>query len=358
MKSFMSDSIDLRNCSIEELEKLSVQLGEKKFRGKQIFEWIQKGIEDIDEMTNLSKNFKNKLKKVSYANDMDILKVLESKLDGTRKYLMVLRDGNIIESVMMKYKHGNTVCVSTQVGCKMGCGFCASTIDGVVRNLTSGEIVGQVLSIQKDIGERISNVVLMGSGEPLDNYEGVIKFLEIINDPLGLNIGMRNITLSTCGIVPKIIDLAQKKLQITLAVSLHAPNDEMRNKIMPINKVYNIKKLLDSCEKYIKKTNRRVTFEYSLIRGFNDSLDNALELSQKLNGMLCHVNIIPLNEVNERNLKGSTRERAYEFQRILKKNGIDATVRREMGSDIDAACGQLRKSYIERAKNNEYCELK
>ncbi|WP_079494341.1 23S rRNA (adenine(2503)-C(2))-methyltransferase RlmN [Maledivibacter halophilus] len=354
----MSDSIDLRNCSIEELEKLSVQLGEKKFRGKQIFEWIQKGIEDIDEMTNLSKNFKNKLKKVSYANDMDILKVLESKLDGTRKYLMALRDGNIIESVMMKYKHGNTVCVSTQVGCKMGCGFCASTIDGVVRNLTSGEIVGQVLSIQKDIGERISNVVLMGSGEPLDNYEGVIKFLEIINDPLGLNIGMRNITLSTCGIVPKIIDLAQKKLQITLAVSLHAPNDEMRNKIMPINKVYNIKKLLDSCEKYIKKTNRRVTFEYSLIRGFNDSLDNALELSQKLNGMLCHVNIIPLNEVNERNLKGSTRERAYEFQRILKKNGIDATVRREMGSDIDAACGQLRKSYIERAKNNEYCELK
>lgn len=346
----MDNMVDLRSCSIVELEDLSTQLGEKKFRGKQIFGWVHKGVDDIDEMTNLSKTFKNKLKKVSYVNNMDILKVLESKVDGTRKYLLALKDGNIIESVLMKYKHGNTVCVSTQVGCKMGCGFCASTIDGIMRNLTSGEIIGQVLSIQKDIGERVSNVVLMGSGEPLDNYEEVVKFLGIINDPLGLNISMRNVTLSTCGIVPKLLDLAEKKLQITLAISLHAPNDKLRNKIMPINKVYNIEKLLESCKKYTKKTNRRVTFEYSLIRGFNDNEACAIELSQKLKTMLCHVNLIPLNEVKEKQLKGSTRERAYEFQRILKKNGIDATIRRELGGDIDAACGQLRKSYMENIK--------
>ncbi len=346
----MNSKIDLRNCTVEELENLSVRVGDKKFRGKQMFSWIHKGVEDIDSMANLSKNLKNELKKVSYIKNMDILKVLESKLDGTRKYLLVLNDGNIVECVLMKYKHGNTICVSTQVGCKMGCTFCASTIGGVARNITAGEIIGQVLTIQKDIGERISNIVLMGSGEPLDNYEEVIKFLGIINDPLGLNIGMRNITLSTCGIVPELLDLAEKKIQITLAISLHAPNNELRNKIMPVNKVYNIEKLLETCKKYIKMTNRRVTFEYSLIRGFNDKIEHAVELSEKLKGMLCHVNLIPLNEVEERSLMGSTRETAYEFQKILKKNGIDATVRRELGSDIDAACGQLRKSYIEKMK--------
>ncbi|MCT4563604.1 MAG: 23S rRNA (adenine(2503)-C(2))-methyltransferase RlmN [Maledivibacter sp.] len=346
----MEKMVDLRSCTIVELEDLAIQAGEKKFRGRQIFSWVYKGIDDIDSMTNLSKKFKNQLKRVSYVNNMDILKVLESKIDGTKKYLFALKDGNIIESVLMKYKHGNTVCVSTQVGCKMGCSFCASTIDGIVRNLTSGEIIGQILSIQKDNGERISNVVLMGSGEPLDNYEEIIKFFNIINDPLGLNISMRNITLSTCGIIPKLLELAEERLQITLAISLHAPNDSMRNKIMPINKVYNIEKLLDACKKYTKKTNRRVTFEYSLIKGFNDDKACAIELSQKLKNMLCHVNLIPLNEVKEKQLKGSTRERAYEFQKILKKNGIDATIRRELGSDIDAACGQLRKSYIENVK--------
>jgi len=346
----MNNMIDLRSCSIEELENLSIELGEKKYRGKQIFSWIYKGIEDIDDMTNLSKDFKKKLNQVSYIKNMDILKVLESKLDGTKKYLLALNDGNIIESVLMKYKHGNTICVSTQVGCKMGCSFCASTIDGIVRNLTSGEIIGQVLAVQNDIGERISNVVLMGSGEPLDNYEEVMKFLGVINDPLGLNISMRNITISTCGIVPKLLELAEKNLQITLAISLHAPNDGLRNRIMPINKVYNIEKLLEICKKYTKKTNRRVTFEYSLIRGFNDKREHAIELSQKLKGMLCHVNLIPLNEVKEKDLRGSTRETAYEFQKILKQNGIDATIRRELGSDIDAACGQLRKSYIEKIK--------
>ncbi len=346
-EGFMDNMVDLRSCSIEELENLSLELGEKKFRGKQLFAWIHKGIESIRNMANLPKDFKVKLNQVSYINNMDILKILESKLDGTRKYLIVLKDGNIIESVLMKYKHGNTVCISTQVGCKMGCSFCASTVDGVKRNLTSGEIIGQVLTIQNDIGQRISNVVLMGSGEPLDNYEEVIKFLETVNNPLGLNISMRNITLSTCGIIPKLLDLAHKNLQITLAISLHAPNDVLRNRIMPINRVYNIEKLLDICKKYIKKTNRRVTFEYSLIRGFNDKREHAIELSEKLKGILCHVNLIPLNEVKESGLKGSKRERVYEFQKILKKNGIDVTVRRELGSDIDASCGQLRKGYIE-----------
>ncbi|SHJ76823.1 23S rRNA (adenine(2503)-C(2))-methyltransferase RlmN [Paramaledivibacter caminithermalis] len=343
----MKKMIDLRSCSIEELEDLSVQMGEKKFRGRQIFNWINKGIDNIDEMANLPKTFKNKLKMVSYVNNMDILKVLESKVDGTRKYLLLLKDGNIIESVLMRYKHGNTICVSTQVGCKMGCGFCASTIDGIIRNLNSGEITGQVLSIQKDIGQRISNVVLMGSGEPLDNYEEVLKFMKLINDPLGLNVSMRNITLSTCGIVPKLLELAEEKLQITLAISLHAPNDELRNKIMPINKKYNIEELLNSCKKYSKKTNRRITFEYSLIKGFNDKEDCAIELARRLKDILCHVNLIPLNEVKEKQFKGSTRERAYEFQKILRKNGIEATIRRELGSDIDAACGQLRKRYME-----------
>lgn len=346
----MNKMIDLRSCSIKELENLSIELGDKKFRGKQIFSWIYKGIEDIDDMKNISKGLKNQLKQVSYIKNMDILKVLKSKLDGTRKYLLILKDGNIIESVLMKYKHGNTICVSTQVGCRMGCTFCASTIDGVVRNLTCGEIIGQVLEVQKDIGERISNVVLMGSGEPLDNYGQVIKFLSIINDSLGLNIGMRNITLSTCGIVPKLIDLAEENIQITLAISLHAPNDELRNKIMPVNKVYNIEKLLETCKNYTKKTNRRITFEYSLIRGVNDKKEHAIELAQRLKGMLCHVNLIPLNEVEERSLKGSARETAYDFQKILKQNGIDATIRRELGGDIEAACGQLRKSFIEKKK--------
>lgn len=344
----MDKKIDLRNKTVKELEELSVSLGEKKFRGKQIFSWVYKGTSDIDNMNNLPKKFKDNLKRVSYLKNMDILKVLESKIDGTKKYLLTLKDGNIIESVLMKYRHGNTVCVSTQVGCRMGCGFCASTIDGVVRNLTSGEIIGQVLTIQKDIGERISNVVLMGSGEPLDNYDEVIKFLGIINHPLGLNISMRNITISTCGIVPKILDLANMNLQITLAISLHAPSNELRNQTMPINKVYNIDELLKTCRYYTEKTNRRITFEYALIKGFNDQPSHAYELSKKLQKMLCHVNLIPLNEVKERKFKASTDKSAKEFQSILKKRGIEATIRRELGSDIDAACGQLRKNYIDR----------
>lgn len=343
----MNEKIDLRNQTIDELEDLIISLKEKKFRVKQIYNWVYKGIDEIDDMKNIPKNLRESLKEVSYLKNMDILKVLESKIDGTRKYLLSLKDGNVIESVLMKYKHGNSICVSTQVGCKMGCGFCASTIGGIVRNLTAGEIIGQVLTIQNDIGERISNVVLMGSGEPLDNFDEVIKFLSIINNPLGLNIGMRNITVSTCGIVPKILELSEKNLQITLAISLHAPNDELRNQIMPINKVYNIDQVLKACKKYIEKTNRRITFEYSLIKGFNDHRNYAIELSQKLEGMLCHVNLIPLNEVNEREYKTSSDRAVKEFQSILREKGIMATIRRELGGDIDAACGQLRKSYME-----------
>ncbi len=344
----MTELIDLRSKTLEEIEAIVIELGEKKFRGKQLFNWVHKGTEKFNDMNNIPKNFKKKLEEVSILKNMDILEVLRSKIDGTRKYLMILNDNNVIESVLMKYKHGNTICVSTQVGCKMGCGFCASTVDGVVRNLRAGEILGQVLAVQNDIGERISNVVLMGSGEPLDNYDEVLKFLSIINHPLGLNISMRNITLSTCGIVPKIIDLAEKKLQITLAISLHASNDEIRNKFMPINKVYNINEILEACKKYIKNTNRRITFEYALIKGVNDKTEHALELAKKLKDILCHVNLIPLNEVNESAFETSKESNIKEFKKILDGERIHVTVRRELGSDIDAACGQLRKNYLKR----------
>ncbi len=347
----MNREIDLRSCSISDLEKLSESLGEKKFRGKQIFGWVHKGIDSIEDMNNLPKKFIDELKLVSYVNNMDILEVLTSRVDGTKKYLFALKDGNVIESVLMKYRHGNTVCVSTQVGCKMGCGFCASTIGGIVRNLSAGEIIGQILSIGKNIGERISNVVLMGSGEPLDNYNEVLKFLRLVNNELGLNIGMRNITLSTCGIVPKILDLAKEDIQITLAISLHASNDKLRDKIMPINKVYNINSIINACKEYIKITNRRITFEYSLIKGVNDDIESAKELAGILKGMLCHVNLIPLNEVREKSFKSSENNKVKAFQDTLMKYGIEATIRRELGSDIEAACGQLRKDYIDKGDN-------
>lgn len=343
----MNRRIDLRSCNISDLEKLSESLGEKKFRGKQIFQWVNKGIINIEDMKNLPKKFIEDLKMVSYIDNIDILEILTSQIDGTKKYLLALRDGNVIESVLMKYKHGNTVCVSTQVGCKMGCGFCASTIDGIVRNLTAGEIIGQILVISKNIGERISNVVLMGSGEPLDNYNEVLKFLRLVNNEIGLNIGMRNITLSTCGIVPKILKLAEEKLQITLAISLHASNDELRSKIMPINKVYNIESIINTCKEYINITNRRITFEYSLINGVNDDIDSAKELAALLKGILCHVNLIPLNKVKEKSFQSSEESKVRIFLDTLREYGIEATVRRELGSDIEAACGQLRKNYID-----------
>jgi len=278
----------------------------------------------------------------------EIIETYNSKKEDTKKHLFLLGDGNVIESVVMKYSHGNSICVSTQIGCKMGCKFCASTLGGIVRNLTSGEILGQIIRAQSELKERISNIVLMGSGEPLDNFQNVLKFIYNVNAEYGLNIGQRHITLSTCGIVPKIRELADLNLQITLAISLHAPNDEIRKQTMPIAKAYSINELLEVCSYYISKTNRRITFEYALVKGFNDTKENAVELSKILKGMLCHVNLIPINEINESELKKSNMDDINKFKEVLIKHGIETTIRREMGLDINAACGQLRRSYLEK----------
>lgn len=330
------------------------ELGEPKFRAKQIFDWLHaKQVDSFEEMTNLSKGLREKLSETASINGVEIVRKLVSQIDGTRKYLFALSDGAIIESVLMKYEHGNTVCISTQVGCRMGCKFCASTLDGVERGLTAGEMLSQIYAIQKDCGERVHGTVLMGSGEPLDNYDNVVKFLRLINDPKGQNMGQRHITLSTCGLVEKMYDLAEEDLQITLAVSLHAPNDGIRTQTMPIAKVYSMEKLLQACRDYADKTKRRITFEYALIHGVNDGDEHAWELVKKLRDMLCHVNLIPVNDVKERNYVKSTADRVKRFAGILNENGVETTVRRKLGSDIDAACGQLRRSHMkEQTKEN------
>lgn len=338
--------IDLRSLEYNELENLILQIDEPKYRAKQIFSWVMKGIESIDEMTNLSKKTKEKLSDIAYISKLSIREKYVSEVDGTVKYLFSLDDGNCIETVVMRYHHGLSVCISSQVGCRMGCGFCASTIGGLYRSLTSGEILNQVLYAQKDIGERISNIVMMGIGEPLDNYENVIKFLHNVNHPDGLNIGYRHISLSTCGLVDKINILAKEHLPITLSISLHAPNNEIRNKIMPVNKKYNIEALIDACRAYIKSTTRRISFEYSLISGVNDSIENARELAKLLEGILCHVNLIPVNHVEERDYHKSNQQDINRFKNELIRLGINATVRRELGSDISASCGQLRKKVL------------
>ena len=339
--------IDIKSMNINELENLLKELGEPKFRAKQIFDWLHaKQVDSFEEMTNLSKGLREKLAETASINGVEIVRKLVSQIDGTRKYLFALSDGAIIESVLMKYEHGNTVCISTQVGCRMGCKFCASTLDGVERGLTAGEMLSQIYAIQKDCGERVHGTVLMGSGEPLDNYENVVKFLRLINDPKGQNMGQRHITLSTCGLVDKMYDLAEEDLQITLAVSLHAPNDGIRTQTMPIAKVYSMDKLLQACRDYADKTKRRITFEYALIHGVNDGDEHAWELVKKLRGMLCHVNLIPVNDVKERNYVKSTADRVKRFAGILNENGVETTVRRKLGSDIDAACGQLRRSHL------------
>ena len=298
--------------------------------------------------SNLPLKLREKLEDDFYLPNMSILKEYLSEKDNTRKYLFELNDGNIIEGVLMKYKHGYSICLSTQIGCKMGCTFCASTIDGVERNLTAGEIFAQVLVVEKKVGIRISNIVLMGSGEPLDNYDNVIKFLYLVNSKDGYNLGMRNITLSTCGIVPKIFDLADEELQITLAISLHSGNDHERTKIMPVNKKYSLEKLIEACRYYIMKTGRRITFEYALIKGVNDNSEKARELGALLKGMLCHVNLIPINKVVERDYNPAREDAIEKFKKILESFGITTTIRRELGSDINAACGQLRKGYKEK----------
>ncbi len=336
--------INLKDLTLDELEDFSESLGEKKFRAKQIFSWLHKGIVSFDEMTDISKSLREKLSEKSFISTLEIEKKLVSKIDGTTKYLFKLTDGEMIESVVMFYKHGITVCISSQVGCRMGCKFCASTIGGLVRNLTAGEILDQVIFAQKDIGKRISNIVMMGIGEPLDNYDNVVKFLKNVNDKNGINIGYRHISLSTCGVVKNIYKLMELNYPITLSVSLHAPTDEKRSKIMPINAAYNIDELLKACREYILKTKRRISFEYSIIEGVNDSDNDADELAAALSGMLCHVNLIPVNKVTETGFKKPSKQCIERFVKNLEKHKINVTVRRRLGSDINASCGQLRRS--------------
>ena len=341
---------NLLDYTLDELKVWMSENGESAFRGKQILSWIYKGVMDFKGMKNIPKSLINKLEENFTITMPEIVEVYKSELDGTEKFLLGFSDGNLIESVLMRYKHGNSICISTQVGCRMGCKFCASTIEGRVRNLTTGEILSEVIAVQNYIGERISNIVLMGSGEPLDNYDNVVKFLEIVSADYGLNIGQRHITLSTCGIVPKIYELADKELSITLAISLHAFSDEKRKEIMPIANKYTISELLEACRYYLNKTKRRITFEYALVKDVTDGMEDAKALGKLLSGMLCHVNLIPVNEIKENSFKRSSKKAIEDFSEILRNNGIEVTTRREMGSDINAACGQLRRSYIETQK--------
>ena len=342
---------DIKSMTIDELKELMTQIGEKPFRAKQIYSWLHEHlVTSYDEMANLPKNLKQKLADYPITA-LETLDVQISKVDGTRKYLFRLSDGNMIESVLMRYKYGNSVCISSQAGCRMGCRFCASTIGGLTRNLLPSEMLDQIYRIQTSIGERISNVVVMGTGEPLDNYDNLLRFIHILTEDGGIHISQRNLTVSTCGLVPKIYELAEEKLQMTLAVSLHAPNDEKRRELMPIANKYSIDEILDACRNYFAKTGRRITFEYSLVGGKNDSEADAKELSARISDINCHVNLIPVNPIKERDYVKSTKKVVENFKNKLEKYGINVTIRREMGADIDGACGQLRKSFID--KSNE-----
>lgn len=335
---------DVKSMTREEVKLLMEELGEKAFRANQVFSWVHKGIKDFQEMSNISLGLRSKLEEKTYIPKMEIFEKLESKLDDTRKYLIKLEDGNLIESVAMVYHHGISLCISSQVGCRMGCTFCASTINGLVRNLRASEILGQITLIQEDLGSRISNIVMMGSGEPLDNLEEVKKFLDLVHDKDVLNIGYRHITISTCGVVPGIYEMAKWNIPINLALSLHSPTDEKRKQVMPIAKAFDLNKVIEACDYYGKTTGRRVTFEYSLIGGFNDSKEDLDLLVKLLKGKLAHVNLIPVNPIEERDYSRPSREKINRFKEGLLKNKIEATVRREMGKDINGACGQLRNS--------------
>ena len=330
------------NMTLKELEIFFENIGEKKFRAKQVFKWIHTGVRSFEEMTDLSKQLREKLEEVAEVGCLKMSIIQTSEVDHTKKFLFELADGNSIETVFMKYKFGNSICVSSQAGCRMGCAFCASGIGGLKRNLTGGEMLDQILLVEKNVEEKISNVVVMGTGEPFDNYHNLSQFIELINAKDGLNIGMRNITVSTCGIVPMIGQFGRDFPQVNLAISLHAPNDEIRKKIMPVNSSYPMDTLLNACKIHVEKTGRRITFEYALIKGINDSLNNADMLSDRLRGTLCHVNLITLNKVNESGFLGSDRESAERFKKQLEKRGIPTTIRRELGTEISAACGQLR----------------
>lgn len=342
--------MDLKGMTIEELQDFFKSLGEPAYRARQVFRWIYKGVEDFEKMTDIPKNLALKLKEICRVSRIKIYRKFESKKDETVKYLFLLEDGEIIESVKMEHHYGTTVCVSSQVGCAMGCAFCASTLGGFRRNLTCAEMVDQVLAIQEDLRKRVSHVVVMGSGEPLLNYDELMKFLRILNSELAFNISYRRMSVSTCGIVPGIRRLAEEELPITLSVSLHAPSDDLRDRLVPVNRRYPIMELLDACKYYIIKTKRRVTFEYIMISGVNDSKECAVKLSRLLKGLLCHVNLIPLNPVRERDFRRSTFDKIEVFEEILKSYGISVTVRQEMGADIEAACGQLRRSFLNEVK--------
>jgi len=342
----LTQKINLKDLTYEELEQFVIGNNQPKYRAKQVFQWLHAGVKSFDEMTNLPKEFRKQLHEISFISTVKIVEKYESKLDGTIKYLLEIMDGNYIECVIMRYKHGITICISTQVGCRMGCSFCASTIGGLVRHLSAGEILDEVIFIQKDIGERISNIVLMGIGEPLDNYENVIRFLKNVNNPLGINIGYRHISLSTCGLVDGIMKLSEESMPITLSISLHAPNDHIRNMIMPVSRQYSMDELLEACRIYAERTKRRITFEYAMISGINDSLENAKELGNRIQGILCHVNLIPVNKIEERQYTKSTEEQINLFKAQLERMGIPTTVRRELGSDINASCGQLRRKRV------------
>ena len=337
--------MNLKSLTQPELAAIFKELGQPGFRAKQVFTWLHKGVRSYDEMTNLPKALRDLLAEKYPINAPKVVRKQESQKDGTIKYLWELSDGNCVETVLMRYHYGNTVCISTEVGCAMGCAFCASTIGGLVRRLEPFEMLDEVLFTQIDSGLPISHIVLMGIGEPLDNFDNVLRFLELVNSPDGMNISMRHISLSTCGLVPKIDALAEKKLQISLAISLHGPNNEIRGKIMPVNKAYDIDTLLDACRRYYAATSRRIHFEYAMIDGVNDTEAHAKELLRRLKGLPAHVNMIPLNHVEESPLKPSSKAAVARFQKILEDGGVTATVRRTLGGDIDASCGQLRRKY-------------
>ena len=342
------EKIDIKSLNYDELADYIVSIGEKKFRAAQLYSWMHEKLAcSYDEMTNISDKLKKVLKENTLYTCLEPVRVQESQIDGTKKYLFRLYDGNLIESVFMRYHHGNSVCISSQVGCKMGCRFCASTLNGCVRNLLPSEMLDQIYRIQSLTGERVSNIVIMGSGEPMDNYDNVVKFLGLINSDKGLNISQRNITVSTCGLVPRIKQLAELKLQITLAISLHAPNDELRKTMMPIAYTYSIEQIMDACRYYLSQTARRISFEYSLVKGVNDSPECARQLIKLVHGMNCHINLIPVNPIKERDYEQSEKNSIHNFKEILEKAGVNVTIRREMGRDIDGACGQLRQNHIE-----------
>ena len=343
--------MNLKNMTQPELAALLKELGQPAFRAKQVYTWLHKGVRSYDEMTNLPKGLRDVLSEKYPINAPKVVRKQESQKDGTIKYLWQLSDGNCVETVLMRYNYGNTVCISTEVGCRMGCAFCASTIGGLVRRLEPYEMLDEVLFTQIDSGLPISRIVLMGIGEPLDNFDNVMRFLELVNSEDGMNISMRHISLSTCGLVPKIDELAAKKLQISLAISLHGPNNEIRSKVMPVNKAYPIEELLEACRRYFDATGRRIHFEYAMIDGVNDREADAREILRRMKGLPAHFNLIPLNHVEESPLKPSSKAAVAKFQKILEDGGITATVRRTLGGDIDASCGQLRRKYTKEKQN-------